>query len=298
MVKSPHRRSAYRVAVLGSPCAFTAAALTGLLGEDLTPALVILRAAPDGPARTPRSFASIPADPVRRLAQTHPLTVHAVRELNAPAVRGLVREHAIDVLLVACLGQRIGAPLRRSARRAALNLHPSLLPAYRGPAPLFWQVRAAECRLGVSVHAMTDAMDAGPVLAQATLEPTSGTVLEALEREIAALGGRLAARVLDNDPIAAGTPQDEARASRQPRPGPDDLALDPGWSAARAFLFMRTVGAPVPGHRLRVDGHQLRLTRALAFDARRSLPTAFLADGETLEVRLNPGVLRARGTVE
>ena len=70
-----------------------------------------------------------------------------------------------DLLLLACLPHVVGRATRETARLGALNLHPSALPRFRGPDPVFWQLRAGASRAGVTVHVATDDVDAGPIVA-------------------------------------------------------------------------------------------------------------------------------------
>jgi methionyl-tRNA formyltransferase len=155
-----------------------------------------------------------------------------------------VRDPRPDLILVACFPRRLPPEVVGLARWDCLNLHPSLLPRYRGPAPLFWQLRAGETETGVTLHRITARLDAGELIAQrrvALPEGASGSELEGLlgeeggglllETVAAAPGGALFAR-----------PQDEALASHQPLPAPPDFEVPTTWSARRAFNFIRGTG--------------------------------------------------------
>jgi UDP-4-amino-4-deoxy-L-arabinose formyltransferase/UDP-glucuronic acid dehydrogenase (UDP-4-keto-hexauronic acid decarboxylating) len=100
-------------------------------------------------------------------AMSIPLVVCA--DVNASSFVERIRGFEADLLVVAGCGQRLREPVRRAARLGAINVHPSLLPHYRGKEPLFWMVLHGESRAGVTVHVMTDALDEGPILFQGDL---------------------------------------------------------------------------------------------------------------------------------
>jgi methionyl-tRNA formyltransferase len=87
-----------------------------------------------------------------QLAWQHNIPIFEAGNLRAPAVQNFVAKLAPDVACVACFDKRIPPALLAMPRHGFLNVHPSLLPAYRGPAPLFWQWRNGETQTGVTVH--------------------------------------------------------------------------------------------------------------------------------------------------
>ncbi len=97
----------------------------------------------------------------------------------------------IDFILVACWPYRIGEPLIRAARKAALNLHPSLLPAYRGPDPLGAQIAAEDPDFGVTLHLLEQRFDRGDIVAQARIDAGGPVDRATLERRCAVRGAEL-----------------------------------------------------------------------------------------------------------
>lgn len=199
-----------------------------------------------------------------------------------------------DVAGVACWPRRIPPALLSLLPHGFLNVHPSLLPAYRGPEPLFWVLRDA-ARAGVTVHVMDQQLDTGDIVAQQAIALPDGISGGAAEALLAAEGGRLLAVALDQ--LAAGS------LSRRPQPpggstygapGQEDFSLDAGWTARRAFNFLRGTaewGAPYP---LVVGGERLLLLEALAFDAGATLGVPLVREGRVVRVQFSPGVLSAR----
>ena len=131
---------------------------------------------------------------------------------NLPAVLATYRP---DVLLVFGFNWRLSPDVLAVPRLGALNIHPSALPKYRGPSPVLWAIWNGDANMGLTVHRMTDRIDAGPILAQADDLPLPDRVTgqDVWQLEQMALPGLLEAaldRLVYGDP---GTPQDEEQAS-------------------------------------------------------------------------------------
>jgi methionyl-tRNA formyltransferase len=128
-------------------------------------------------------------------------------------------ELGTELVVCSCFPWRIPAALLAIPRHGWWNLHPSLLPAYRGPDPLFWQQQAGETATGITLHQMDEELDTGPILATAVVSLPLAHLRES-EQILGAEGGQLVIRALEQ--LMAGQlvlqPQDEARASYQPLP--------------------------------------------------------------------------------
>jgi methionyl-tRNA formyltransferase len=235
---------------------FSAAVLAELLEAGHAPVAVALPG--PGPAAAPGLPVTVAPAPgsVPDLAARAGAPLHRVTRPLEDALGALMDALRPDLLAVACFPWRVPETVTRRAGAGAVNLHPSLLPRYRGPEPLFWQLRAAEEATGVTLHRVAPALDAGPILAQAEVPlplGASGPMLEAL------LGRRGAALLAD---LLAGArlrerPQEERLATAQAMPGPADFSVGPGWAARHAYGFLRGTahwglpypwegGAPVP----------------------------------------------------
>jgi len=131
---------------------------------------------------------------------------------------------AADVLLVACFPLHIPRSIWQQLPSACWNLHPSLLPKYRGPAPLFWQLRLHERNTGVTLHEVSDRFDAGNILAQACRALPFETSTAGLDAWVAETGVGLFLDTLQRfrKGCLVATPQDEASASYFPYPGESD----------------------------------------------------------------------------
>jgi methionyl-tRNA formyltransferase len=136
-----------------------------------------------------------------------------------------------DLFVVAGCPRIFGARLLALPRLGALNVHPSLLPHYRGREPVFWALLRGERTVGVTVHRMTEDVDAGPILAQRALDvgprATRREVVTELDRLGAALVEELAARALAGDRLEGTLPSEPGSAF--PRLRPEHGLVD--WSA-------------------------------------------------------------------
>ena len=131
--------------------------------------------------------------PLRRLAREHGLAVLAARESAPDVVAAFLRRHRVDVL-VACTCPLLPASIIEAPRAASVNVHPSLLPAWRGGAPGFWQLVRGEPRSGVTVHLIDEGIDTGPILAQRAFALRDGMTRR--EFEDLAFGPAIGAAVL------------------------------------------------------------------------------------------------------
>jgi methionyl-tRNA formyltransferase len=149
-------------------------------------------------------------------------------DVNSPQSRARLLEYAADLLVVCDYGQILSAETLSTARLGGINLHASLLPKYRGAAPINWALYHGEIETGVSVIHMTPQVDAGPVIAQARTPIQPNETAVELEARLAEIGAWLVRRAIDN--LQAGQleifPQDPAAASRAPRLKKTDGQID------------------------------------------------------------------------
>ena len=171
-----------------------------------------------------------PATPMRDLAHEHDTPIFDPEDINAEASRQQLAAHKADLLVVCDYGQILSSATLGTARLGGINLHASLLPKYRGAAPINWAIYDGETETGVTVIHMTPRVDAGPCIAQArTAIGSEETALE-LETRLADMGAWLIRRMIDL--LEAGQldalPQDPALASKAPRLKKTDGLID--WS--------------------------------------------------------------------
>jgi methionyl-tRNA formyltransferase len=237
--------------------AFAAAVLERLASSDHRPALVVTR--PDrragrGRRLTPPPVATVATD--LGLAVVQPDTV------NSDAVRDQIAASGAEVVVVCAFGALIKEPLLSSFEM--INVHPSLLPRWRGAAPVERAIMAGDERTGVSIMRVTEGLDSGPVcLAQdEPIRPDDD--YGSLAARLQELGAELIVRALDEHPPFVDQAQDGATYAE--KIGPEDRTLDPD---APAEVNERIVRALHPhiGARLPLpDGTFLGVLRARVGD--------------------------------
>ena len=200
-----------------------------------------------------------------------------------------------DVLLIACCGEILPAPWLAIPHYGCLNLHPSALPAYRGPVPLFWQLRAGEPQMGVTLHRATERVDAGPILAQRFIDaPPGGGASEVLATMLA-VGAEMAVDTLAQlDPVGGldEREQDESAASYFGWPKQEDFCLSTRWTAERAFRFMRGTREWGQPYTVETGDNPIVIERALDFDPSGRLDPSMKASGREVSVQFAQGTLR------
>ncbi len=292
--------SACQILLLGSESGFCFHALKSLRDLRLSVAEVLIAGGTGSAAARPMMRGAIPLSQpgsVADLAAREGISVIRCGSTREDWAFQLAHELGPDVALVACLPERLGARWCEVARYGCFNLHPSLLPTYRGPAPLFWQLRDGVATTGVTVHRVAAEIDAGDVLAQQKLSIDGDDTLGTLNAALATAGVRLFAERLRE--IVAGQatlePQDASKATRQPWPQSKDFILDPAWPAARAFRFVRATQLMGIPYRMKFGDTVLIIDRVTDVDPSSTPEKPFQELGGVLTIRFSPGTLRAVG---
>jgi methionyl-tRNA formyltransferase len=261
---------------------FAAAVLERLGESEHRPALVVTR--PDRPRGRGRRVES---PPVAVTARELGLELDQPADVNAPGARARIAAAEPDVVCVCAFGALIKEPLL--SEYEMLNVHPSLLPRWRGAAPLERAIQAGDTETGVSIMRVTAGLDSGPVCLAET-EPirpddTFGTLAARLEP----LGAALLVRALDERPECRD--QDDALTTYAEKVTADDRRLDP---ALPAVVLERTVRALEPHIGAHVDlagGDRLRVRAARVDADPRATPGMLTADGDRLLLGCADGAL-------
>jgi methionyl-tRNA formyltransferase len=222
---------------------FAANVLERLAESPHRPVLVVTR--PDRPAGRGRRLTPPPvADTARALG----IDVDQPDDVNAPEARARIAAAEPDVVVVTAFGAMLKEPLLSEFE--LLNVHPSLLPRWRGAAPIERAIMAGDERTGVSIMRVTSGLDSGPVCVAAT-EPIRGDdTYGSLTPRLEALGAELLQRALDERP--PWTEQDEALVTYAEKIGPADRTLDPAAPAEQQARIVRALH-PHIGARLPLD---------------------------------------------
>jgi len=232
---------------------------------------------PDRPAGRNRRLAPTPvADAAAALG----LPSFKPESCNAAESIAQVHEQRADAFIVIAYGQKLGRSLL--AARFAINLHASLLPKYRGAAPINWAIIRGERVTGLSVIALADRMDAGDVFGRVETPIDPMETAGELHDRLAALGPDLVLRVLERFQAGAATScrQDEAAVTLAPKLTKADGAVS--FEASNVEVRNRVHGlTPWPGCRVTLRGASLRLHRVEAIDAYGPRSTPETSPGST-----------------
>jgi len=188
------------------------------------------------PLRLHRGKESASGNIVRDLAHEHATPIFDPEAINTPEVQTLLSQYTADLIVVCDYGQILAAATLATAQLGGINLHASLLPKYRGAAPINWAIYNGETISGVTVIHMTPNVDAGPCIAQAEIAIDPEETAVELENRLADLGAWLVLRTIDA--LKAGNlqplAQDPALVSKAPRLKKSDGLID--WSRPAAAI--------------------------------------------------------------
>ncbi|MGB5510527.1 MAG: methionyl-tRNA formyltransferase [Woeseiaceae bacterium] len=231
-----------RVIFAGTP-EFARASLSALVANGIVPVAVLTQ--PDRPAGRGKR---VTASPVKRFAEQHEIPVMQPATLRDQAVADALIALEPDLLIVAAYGLLLPQNVLDIPTSGCLNVHASLLPRWRGAAPIQAAILAGDRQTGISLMAMTAGLDCGPVFATAGIDIGDRETAGDLHDRLAVLGGKLLVEKLDD--ILSGTlsavEQDEAKASYAGKIDKQDARID--WSKdAKALARHVRAYDPVPG---------------------------------------------------
>lgn len=215
----------------------------------------------------PRGRGSDPLpSPVKRAAVERDIPVYQPEEIDREATEKL-EAWAPDAVVVAAYGQILPEWFLEWPDRGCINVHASLLPKYRGAAPIHWAILEGEDETGVTIMEMEPELDTGPILLQEAVEIGALETAESLHDRLANLGARLAVEALDRMERGdvAPTPQDDDAATYASKLSKSDGRID--WSEPAEAVANRIRGLnPWPGafSELPRDGESERLKFHLA----------------------------------
>lgn len=274
-----------KVIFAGTP-EFAAQALSALLAAGHDIPLVLTQ--PDRPAGRGMS---LQASPVKQVATQNGIEVFQPLSLKDAEAQARVAAVQADVMVVAAYGLILPQAVLDLPRHGCLNIHASLLPRWRGAAPIQRAILAGDSETGVGIMQMEAGLDTGPVLLQEVLPITDSTTARSLHDQLAALGARLIVDALARLPLPA-VPQAEAGITYAHKLDKAEAPLD--WQRA-AVELSRQVRAfdPFPGATASLDGVLYKIWAAQVVDsAGAAAPGTILrADKEGVVVACGSGAL-------
>ena len=249
-----------RTAYLGTTD-FAATVLRALAGGEHRPALVVTP--PDSRAGRGRRLVPPPAAVAARELG---LDLHQTADVNDSGSVERLREVAPEAVAVCAFGQLIAELLLEEM--SMLNVHPSLIPRWRGAAPIERAIMMGDERTGVTIMRVTAELDSGPVALQEELRIGEDEGFERLSARLARMGGRLLGAALVR--LERGelelTEQDESAASYAEKIAPEERRLDPARPAIELERKVRAFNPHIGTYVELADGDRLGVRRARAVD--------------------------------
>ena len=228
--------------------------------------------------------------PIASWAIAHSVPFIETADANAPQLLEKVVHYEPDLIVVIAFGQKIGAELINLPPKSAINVHSSLLPKYRGAAPINWAIINGESQTGISIITLADEMDAGRILAQSQTDIGPDENAGQLHDRLAKIAPPLLLKTLNQiaDGTVPYTEQDHSKATLAPKLKKTDGFLD--FNDSAESLRRKILGLwPWPGasamYISKKDDKSVRVTIAMAEVVRSSNPAA-LPQG-TLDESLN-----------
>ncbi|SRR6266516_1304319 len=185
-----------------------------------------------------RGQESVKEPPVKQFALDHQLEVEQPKKLRIEQTRHLLASHDADVAVVVAYGRILPAEFLRAPRMGCINVHFSLLPKYRGAAPVNWAIVNGEKKTGVTTMFIEEELDSGPILLQRETEIGAEETAPELMARLAAMGAELLSETLAQLNAITPRPQRDEEATLAPLLRKEDGLID--WSMD-AFAIERRV---------------------------------------------------------
>lgn len=247
-----------RYIYMGTP-RFAAVILQHLLDIGLPPTLVVTQ-----PDRVAGRGRAVSPPPVKQVAQAAGLPVIQPEKITAEVRERMAAERP-EIIAVAAYGKFLRPTVLQMAPHGCVNAHASLLPAYRGAAPVNWALINGESVTGVTIMVIDEGMDSGPILAAESVPIAPDDNVESLLEKLAIISGPLLVATMRRwmaGEIQA-SPQDPNRASFAPMLNKEDGLIDWCKTAKGIVNHLRGVN-PWPGAYTTWNGKTLKVLRAKA----------------------------------
>lgn len=264
---------------------FAAAALDALLAAGHRVPLVLTQ--PDRPAGRGRT---VQVSEVKRVALAHGCPVQQPETLRNRELIDTLAAIAPQAMVVAAYGLLVPEALLGLPARGCINIHASLLPRWRGAAPIQRAIIAGDTTTGISIMQMDQGLDTGPILSQATVTVSWDDTAQTLHDKLAALGARMIVETLATTAVPRPQPADGVTYAK--KVSKREALID--WSESAA-LIERKIRAfdPDPGAYTRYQGEILKIWRARVENATQGKPGEVLrVSSAGIDVACGVGVLR------
>ncbi|OGS98698.1 MAG: methionyl-tRNA formyltransferase [Gallionellales bacterium RIFCSPLOWO2_12_FULL_59_22] len=276
-----------RIIFAGTPY-FAASALAALLGEHR---VVAVLTQPDRPAGRGMQLV---ASPVKQLAQQHGLPVLQLATLKTEEAQHLIAALEADVMVVAAYGLILPKAVLQLPRHGCMNIHASLLPRWRGAAPIPRAIQAGDAETGITIMQMDEGLDTGDMLLRRACPIEADDTAATLHDKLAAIGANSiveALRLLQENNLAP-VKQDNAAATYAAKLLKSEAQIDWGQDALQIERAVRAFN-PFPVCHAALNGVAIKIWRAALQEGKRGEPGKILAvDKQGITVACGKDALR------
>jgi len=233
---------------------------------------------------------------VKTLAQAHALPIAQPADLRSDDTRAPIRDAALDVLVVAAYGLILPQAVLDLPKCGCLNVHASLLPRWRGAAPIERAIEAGDETTGITIMRMDAGLDTGPIVTQRAIPLDSRETAASLHDKLAALGATMIVEALDalaRTGELAATPQPSAGTTYAAKVTSVDTRIDWRRDAGALDRQIRAL-TPRPGATASWHGEAVKIRRAVVVEGRREADpgTIVAVSTDGLDVACGSAMLR------
>ena len=266
---------------------FAVPALEALIASNHQVSLVLTQ--PDRPAGRGMK---LKASPVKELASEHGITVFQPETLKDADVQARIAAEEADVMIVAAYGLIIPTVVLNMPRKGCYNIHASLLPRWRGAAPIQRSLLAGDKETGVTIMEVVPALDAGAMISKGILPIGERDTAQSLHDSLGAIGARLMVEVMDSladTGTIEAEPQDEALVTYAEKLQKAEASIDWHRSAIEISRQVRAFN-PFPVAQSLLNGEVCRIWMATA-QSGKAMPGEIIDIGATILVGTGEGLL-------
>lgn len=249
----------------------------------------------------PRNRMKVTACPVKEYAVSQNIPVYQPAKLRDGEAMGIVKDLAPELIVVAAYGRILPDEMLAYPAMGCINVHSSLLPKFRGAAPINWAILTGEAETGVTIMHMAHDLDAGDIILQRTTPIDPDETADVLYGRLAELGGELVVEAVEAlaDGTAARTPQDNAQATLAPMLTRELSPID--FSRPARAIHDQVRGLyPWPSATMELDGVRCKVLRtAVTGEATGKTPgTIVQADKKGLKIACGDGKVLELVTIQ
>jgi len=226
--------------------------------------------------------------PIKEFALQHKLTIHQPAKIKTEEAKDLFASHNADVAVVVAYGKILPSEFLNAYMHGCINVHFSLLPKYRGAAPVNWALVNGEGETGVTTMRIVEELDAGPILLQSSAKIGEHETAPELLMRLAELGAEVLSETLRNLDAIEPRPQRDEDATFAPILKREDGLID--WSMD-AFAIERRVRGfqPWPNAYTAIDSKRLIIWRATSEPTDFSVPPGQIVEARTDRLAVSCG---------